>query len=300
MQWKSMLIPEQTLTLPAPPKRPLPWLLLPCLIAEEPSPRCHLPARRDPIKGLMLRCVEDSSFFATCTGTRYIYRQPYLRAQQESWKNRCSEQEVFPTPQFCFHKGSLPAPFPSRISGVLPTRPFRLNFLWKTPRQVFLSASGLWLAVLFTLVIFLVAAMLARYVTSKGEKEQMENVDSAPTAKEAPGIFQTKRRRGRFFFCGWVCFSMLGRHSHLHFDTIVRQIYGTTQKWSQLGHSKSSEMWHHRGRRLSTSIMVTYDRHVNEILGLSGYILHIPQLSPIPEAPFQPSHDSTLIPDLSN
>ena len=42
--------------------------------------------------------------------------------------------------------------------------------------------------------------MLARYVTSKGEKEQMENVDSAPTAKEAPGIFQTKRRRGSFFF----------------------------------------------------------------------------------------------------
>lgn len=74
MQWKSMLIPEQTLTLPAPPKRPLLWLLLPCLIAEEPSPRCHLAARRDPTKGLMFRCVEDSSFFATCTGTRYVYR----------------------------------------------------------------------------------------------------------------------------------------------------------------------------------------------------------------------------------
>ena len=48
--------------------------------------------------------------------------------------------------------------------------------------------------------------MLARYVTSKGEKEQMENVDSAPTAKEAPGIFQTKRRRGRFFLRGGLFF----------------------------------------------------------------------------------------------
>lgn len=53
-----------------------------------------------------------------------------------------------------------------------------------TKMQVFLSASGLWLAVLFTLVIFLVGAMLARYVTSKGEKEQIENGESAPTAKE--------------------------------------------------------------------------------------------------------------------
>ena len=71
------------------------------------------------------------------------------------------------------------------------------------PRQVFLSASGLWLAVLFTLVIFLVAAMLARYVTSKGEKEQIENVESAPTTKEAPSQhFPNKRNqkeKERFF-----------------------------------------------------------------------------------------------------
>ncbi len=194
MQWKSMLIPEQTLTLPAPPKRPLPWLLLPCLIAEEPSPRCHLAARRGPPqRGLMLRCVEDWSILVhvrptipSCTAK--ILKEPHIMCH-----TFFGTQGVFPTPQcclvsMCFLWIMTTLIIPKASFGCFPFGNHRLIVQTRNrkPRQVFLSASGLWLAVLFTLVIFLVAAMLARYVTSKGEKEQMENGESAPAAKEAP------------------------------------------------------------------------------------------------------------------
>jgi len=145
--------------------------------------------------------------------------------------------------------GSLPAPFHQEFPGA-SQKAFSVEFLLEAPRQVFLSASGLWLAVLFTFAIFLVAAMLARYVTSKGEKEQMENVDSAPTAKEAPGIFQTKRRRGRFFW--WVCFSTLGRHSHFYCTPNLwnNQKVERTWRFEEFGHVTSRDLGSDHGRHL--------------------------------------------------
>ena len=266
MQWKSMLIPEQTLTLPAPPKRPLLWLLLPCLIAEEPSPRCHLAARRDPIKGAHVKMrwglvifllpvrvlgtyIDNHTFVHSKNPERTTYYVSHVVPNIRSLSNSPILLGVclwgsFPTLTIPISAVSH-APFHQEFSGCFPPRPFRLNFLWKTPRQVFLSASGLWLAVLFTLVIFLVAAMLARYVTSKGEKEQMENVgSSAPTAKEAPGIFQTKRRRGRFFLrVGLFFYAGKTQPLLLHTKFMeqpksganleIRRVWTCDQPWSQ-------------------------------------------------------------------
>lgn len=106
--------------------------------------------------------------------------------------------------------------------------------------------------------------------------------------------FSKQKEEGEGFFGGFVFLRWEDTAT-----STVHQIYGTTKKWSELGGSKSLDMWPavisvqimagictvHRGRRFqhwfrSTSIILTYHMLVND-WDQRRYIRHIPQLSPI-------------------